>query len=143
MKQTDLETYFECNESASGTRSPFDSRHRCVTGRFLSHVYIECEFAYETSCAVGIINAHMKTKPDLKRLTWFGAAVLKLLAGQDDVSRALPVLLNFGKYDDMITQALGLLGNLALIEENARFIVACGGLDCLMSLIKYKCKKKK
>ena len=40
----------------------------------------------------------------------------------------------------IISQALGLLGNLALIEENAQFIVANGGLDCLMNLINYKCK---
>ena len=85
----------------------------------------------------------MQANPDLKGLTRSGAAALKLLAGQDDVSRALMVLLDFGKYDDvMITQALGLLGNLALIEENAQFIVAKGGLDALMNLINYKCKKK-
>ncbi len=78
----------------------------------------------------------MQANPDLKALTRNGAAALKLLAGQDDVSRALAVLLDFGKYDDiMITQALGLLGNLALIEENAQFIVAKGGLDCSMNLI--------
>jgi len=92
---------------------------------------------------VGIISACMQANPDLKELTQSGANALKLLAGQDDVSRALAVLLDFGKYDDvMITQALGLLGNLALIEENAQFIVAKGGLDCLMNLINFKCKKK-
>jgi len=97
----------------------------------------------QRSGAVGIISACMQANPDLKGLTRSGAAALKLLAGQDDVSRALNVLLDFGKYDDvMITQALGLLGNLALIEENAQFIVAKGGLDCLMNLINYKCKKK-
>eukprot|EP01083_Nonionella_stella_P080781 222104_1 len=97
----------------------------------------------QNSGAVGIISACMQANPDLKGLTRSGAAALKLLAGQDDVSRALAVLLDFGKYDDiMITQALGLLGNLALISENAQFIVAKGGLDCLMNLINYKCKKK-
>ena len=85
----------------------------------------------------------MQANPDLKGLTRSGANALKLLAGQDDVSRAMQVLLDFNKYDDvMITQALGLLGNLALIEENAQFIVAKGGLDCLMNLINFKCKKK-
>eukprot|EP00488_Nonionellina_sp_1-RS-2012_P004281 TRINITY_DN9585_c0_g1_i1.p1 TRINITY_DN9585_c0_g1~~TRINITY_DN9585_c0_g1_i1.p1 ORF type:complete len:141 (+),score=39.86 TRINITY_DN9585_c0_g1_i1:106-528(+) len=93
--------------------------------------------------AVGIISACMQANPDLKGLTSSGAAALRLLAGTDDVSRALTVLLDFGKYDDvMITQALGLLGNLALIEENAQFIVAKGGLDCLVNLINYKCKTR-
>eukprot|EP01083_Nonionella_stella_P181808 652436_1 len=97
----------------------------------------------QQSGAVGVISACMQANPDLKGLTRSGAAALKLLAGQDDVSRALNVLLDFGKYDDvMITQALGLLGNLALIRENAQFIVERGGLDCLMNLINYKCKKK-
>merc|ERR550539_653918 len=97
----------------------------------------------QRSGAVAIISGCMQANPDLKGLTVSGANALKLLAGQDDVSRALMVLLDFGKYDDvMITQALGLLGNLALIEENAQFIVAKGGLDALMNLINYKCKKK-
>jgi len=97
----------------------------------------------QRSGAVGIISACMQANPDLKGLTRSGAAALRLLAGQDDVSRAMQVLLDFDKFDDvMITQALGLLGNLALIRENAQFIVAKGGLDCLMNLINYKCKKK-
>merc|ERR1719295_1607454 len=97
----------------------------------------------QRSGAVAIISQCMQANPDLKGLTRSGANALKLLAGQDDVSRAMQVLLDFNKYDDvMITQALGLLGNLALIEENAQFIVAKGGLDCLMNLINFKCKKK-
>jgi len=93
--------------------------------------------------AVNIISASMQANPDLKELTEAGAAALKLLAGKDDVTRALAVLLDFGKYGDvMITQALGLLGNLALIKENANFIVAKGGLDALLGLIAFKTKKK-
>ena len=74
---------------------------------------------------VGIMSSCMQANPDNKKLIQSGAATLKLLAGKDDISTALTVLLNFGKYDDvMIRQALGLLGNLALIKENANFIVA-------------------
>ena len=92
--------------------------------------------------AVNIISTCMQANPDLKELTEAGAAALKLLAGKDDVTRAMAVLLDFGKYGDvMITQALGLLGNLALIEENANFIVSQGGLDALLGLIAFKTKK--
>ena len=42
----------------------------------------------------------------------------------------------------VITQALVLLSKVALIEENAQLIVAKGGLDCLMKIINFKCKKK-
>ena len=50
----------------------------------------------------------MQANLDLKELTKSGANTLELLARQDDTPRALAVLLDFGKYDDvMITQALG------------------------------------
>eukprot|EP01084_Bolivina_argentea_P058274 106403_1 len=65
---------------------------------------------------------------------------IKLLAGPDVVLRALSILSNFSKYDDdMITQALR---DLESIEENTQFILAKGGLNYLMDLINYKCKKK-
>eukprot|EP00486_Rosalina_sp_Unknown_P006062 CAMPEP_0201569574 /NCGR_PEP_ID=MMETSP0190_2-20130828/11335_1 /ASSEMBLY_ACC=CAM_ASM_000263 /TAXON_ID=37353 /ORGANISM="Rosalina sp." /LENGTH=1378 /DNA_ID=CAMNT_0047992041 /DNA_START=313 /DNA_END=4446 /DNA_ORIENTATION=+ len=93
--------------------------------------------------AVEVISNCMQSNPDLKELTQSGAAALRLLAVQDDVSRALNLLLDFGKYDNVvISQALGLMGNLALIQENAQFIVTKGGLNCLMNLINYKCAMK-
>jgi len=93
--------------------------------------------------AVEIISNCMQSNPYHKLLTQSGAAALRLFASQDDVSRALNVLLDFGKYDNIaIYQALGLMTNLALIQENAQFIVTKGGLDCLMNVINYKCKMK-
>ena len=46
--------------------------------------------------AVQVISGCMQSNPDLKSLTQSGAAALRLLSVQDDVSRSLNVLLDFG-----------------------------------------------
>eukprot|EP01084_Bolivina_argentea_P017476 32640_1 len=58
---------------------------------------------------------------------------------QQDISRALAVILNFDLHDDVIIgRAIGLLGNcnVASINENTECI------RCLIDLINYKCKKQ-
>ena len=94
--------------------------------------------------AVAIISNCMNANPDLKQLVAEGGAALKVSAGQDDATKALNVLFDYNKFDDTtITEALGLLANLALIEENADYIEKKGGLDALMGLIHLKTKKDK
>ncbi|ETO05320.1 hypothetical protein RFI_32077 [Reticulomyxa filosa] len=93
--------------------------------------------------AVGIISKAMQANPDLLRLVESGAAALKVLAGEDDLTKALNILFNFGQYDNkMITEALGLLGNLALITENAQYFAGKGGVNALLDLVQFKCKQK-
>lgn len=91
--------------------------------------------------AVDIISAAMQANPDFDKLMEEGANALRVLAGEDDLSRALNIITNPNKYNNkVITQALGLLGNLALIQENANYIVGKGGINALMDLIKLKGK---
>ncbi|ETO18151.1 hypothetical protein RFI_19137, partial [Reticulomyxa filosa] len=93
--------------------------------------------------AVGIISKAMQANPDLVKLVHSGAAALKVLAGEDDLTKALNVLFSFDKYDNkMITEALGLLGNLALITENAQYFAGKGGVNALLNLVHFKCKQQ-
>ncbi len=57
--------------------------------------------------AVPIISSCMQANPDLVALVDAGRDALKLLAGQDDLTKAMDVLLNFDKYDNkMISQVI-------------------------------------
>ncbi|ETO33095.1 hypothetical protein RFI_04012, partial [Reticulomyxa filosa] len=92
---------------------------------------------------VEIISKTMQQSPDISKLMSIGAEALKVLAEEDDLTKVLATLFRFDQFDNkVISEALGLLGNLSLITENANYFADKGCVDVLLNLIHFKCKQQ-
>eukprot|EP01083_Nonionella_stella_P115236 341428_1 len=95
--------------------------------------------------AVKAIALTMDGNPELSELIVLGADALRLFSEQDDLRHAMDIIARSRMEADsfepkLVEQAISIVGNLVLIDVNAQYVVAEGGIAIFLSIIAGKIK---